>query len=654
MIISILYVIMSILGLSFLIFIHELGHYWMARRTGMRVETFSIGFGRPITSWMRDGVKWQIGWLLFGGYVKIAGQDVENKDVDPYSIPDGFFGKSPWDRIKVAIMGPVANLVFALIAFTALYAIGGREKNFAEYTHVIGWVDPKSELYAAGIRPGDLIESYDGHNYESVKEHIYSPMTAGDLINVKGFKVNYATGERVPFDLNVTPYQHPASLEKEARTAGILNPGSYIIYDKLPGGLENPLSEGSPLAGSGIQYGDRVIWVDGELIFSQAELAKILNEKRVLLTIQRGDKTLLRRVPRVMAEEFKLEGEFKEELVDWQFEAKLQGTKLQKLYTIPYNLNNEGVVENPLKLIDKETQTDLFPTHTLSTLEEPLEPGDKIIAIAGAPITRSFELLKAIQEPSVLVIIDRDTASLDKIPFQEVDENFDKEFDLKNINAIASTIGTAHPVDHAGNFYLLKPIQPKTRNQLLASAEKTAQMNEELSAQKKEVEAIPDPDQKERALKILAGREKEVFLGLPAVQDRKINYNPGPFAMFGSVIEEIGRILSNLFTGSMNPKFLSGPIGIVQAVHDYSMVSIREALYWLGAISLNLGMINLLPIPVLDGGTIALNLVELVTRRRISPKLLELIVIPFAVLLIVLFIYITYNDLTRLIGGFFR
>src|ERR1700733_8195428 len=97
MIVSLFCVILAVLGLSFLIFIHELGHYWMARRVGMRVETFSIGFGRPVVSWMWDGVKWQIGWLLFGGYVKIAGQELD-KNTDPYSIADGFFGKSPLDR----------------------------------------------------------------------------------------------------------------------------------------------------------------------------------------------------------------------------------------------------------------------------------------------------------------------------------------------------------------------------------------------------------------------------------------------------------------------------------------------------------------------------------------------------------------------------
>src|ERR1700720_3096977 len=112
MIVNLIYILLAIFGLSILIFIHELGHYFMARRLGMRVETFSIGFGKPIYSWMRDGVRWQIGWLLFGGYVKIAGMDTSDQR-DLYAVEDGFFGKRPLDRIKVAFMGPFVNIVFA-------------------------------------------------------------------------------------------------------------------------------------------------------------------------------------------------------------------------------------------------------------------------------------------------------------------------------------------------------------------------------------------------------------------------------------------------------------------------------------------------------------------------------------------------------------
>ncbi len=64
---SLIYALFAILGLGFLVFIHELGHYWVARRQGMRVEAFSIGFGKALYSWEWDGVKWQICWLPFGG-----------------------------------------------------------------------------------------------------------------------------------------------------------------------------------------------------------------------------------------------------------------------------------------------------------------------------------------------------------------------------------------------------------------------------------------------------------------------------------------------------------------------------------------------------------------------------------------------------------
>ena len=107
--VSILYVILAILGLSFLIFIHELGHYFMARRLGMRVETFSIGFGKPLYTWEKDGVRWQIGWLLFGGYVKIAGMDARSNRISMKSKMD-FLANAPliasrsplWARLSIS------------------------------------------------------------------------------------------------------------------------------------------------------------------------------------------------------------------------------------------------------------------------------------------------------------------------------------------------------------------------------------------------------------------------------------------------------------------------------------------------------------------------------------------------------------------------
>lgn len=651
--VSFIYIILAILALSFLIFIHELGHYFMAKRVGMKVETFAIGFGRPIYSWVRNGVKWQIGWILFGGYVKIAGQDLEGEN-NPYEVPGGFFSKSPWDRIKVAFMGPFVNLVFALLVFSLLWVDGGRDKNFSEYTSKIGWLDPKSELYKLGIRPGDEITAYNGNVYDGAKDHLYMPMTASEVISVSGNKVDYASGTKTPFEHTVKIYPHPAAVEKGVQTAGILQSGSYIIYNKLPNGEENPLPEGSPLQNSGIEYGDRLVWVDGEMIFSVAQLNHLLNDGKALLTVERGSKTLLRRVPRIFVQELKLDPEFREELVDWQFEAQLNGIKIQKLYAIPYNLTNNGIVENALKFIDRESQELAFPSQPQSELEEPLMAGDKIVAVDGIPIEHSYQILENLQQRHVHIIVERDHKHLQKISWRYEDQEFDQQVEWKDLNKIASSIGTNHFVGKAGDLFLLKPVVPKTREEMNFSPEKQALVAAETQAQKKQIEGIEDPEKKAQALKFFENREKQLLIGLPGIQDRRVEYNPVPTELFGTVFGQIWQTFSALVTGSLNPKWVSGPIGIVQIVHDNWMLGMHEALYWIGAISLNLGILNLLPIPMLDGGTILISFMEMITGRKLHPKTLEKLILPFAIILIAFFVYLTFNDVSRIFGSFLR
>lgn len=648
--ISILYAILALLGLSFLIFIHELGHYFMARRVGMRVETFSIGFGRPIAKWQRDGVQWQLGWLLFGGYVKIAGMEGDDKK-DPYAVSDGFFGKSPLDRIKVSLAGPLVNIVFAILVFALLWLIGGREKNFGEFTHKIGWVDPKSELYIKGVRPGDEIVAYNGQSYQGAKDHLYAPMTAPGHIEIQGFKVQPASLEKTPFAYTVNTYPHPNAMLKDVVTAGILQPASYIIYDRLPNGQENPLLDVSPMRDSGIEYGDRLVWVDGEPIYSSQQLAHVLNDSKALVTIKRGKETLLRRVPRVQVEELRLDAAVKEELTDWQFEADMRNIKLQKLYTIPYNLNNEAIVESTIKFVDKENGEEAFPAHLFSTIEQPLEAGDQIIAVDGIPVTHSFELLLHLQQHHVNIIVERNPQPSAKPSWRGEDAAFDKEFSWEDLQKIVARIGLYPVQKSAGNLVLLEAVVPKTYGEMIAHAEA---QNAAAVDQQKEVEQIEDPEKRAQVMQALASRDKQMLLGLPAIRDKAVNYNPNPFDLFGKVFEEIRHTLSALFTGSLNPKWMSGPIGIVQVVHDSSMVSLKESLYWLGAISLNLGVLNLLPLPVLDGGTICFSLFELITRKRIKPKVLETLIIPFAILLIGLFLFLTYHDLSRIFSKFFH
>lgn len=645
--INFLHMLWAILGLGFLIFIHELGHYWMARRVGMRVDTFAIGFGKPIYSWVRDGVKWQIGWLPFGGYVKIAGTETDG-NVDPYQVSDGFYGKGPWNRIKVALAGPVVNLVFALLVFTILWAAGGREKPFAENTAKLGWVDPHSQLYAKGIRPGDEITAYDSKEFGGAKDHLYATLVDDGEVTIKGFKNNYNTQQKEAFELSLKPYVPAHALDNSRKSLGVMAPANYLIYmpsqDALVGLQDAPLTK------SGIQEGDRIVWVDGELIFSTAQLINVLNDGRALLTIKRQGDVLLARVPRVEAQELKFSAEFKDELMDWQFEADLRGKKLPKLFVLPYNLTNDCLVESKLDLIDADKQQDVFGDTPFSKLESALVPGDRIIAIDGQPVDKAYELLALLQKRVVNIIVQREPKAIQKIAASQADEDFDQSLDVKSIQSIAQTIGSGQELRQASSLVLLKPVEPKKEKDLVRS-----QSNQLASAKETEkwLQSIEDKDKRAQLQRLLDQQKNKLSIGIvPA--DRKVNFNPQPLQMFGQVLDEILYTLQALFSGGLSPKWLSGPVGIIQVVQNTWTVGAKEALFWMGAISLNLGMLNLLPIPVLDGGTIVLTFAELVTGRRLKPKTLEKIVLPFAILLIGFFIFVTYHDIARIFSGLGR
>lgn len=656
MMINLFYILLALAGVSLLIFLHELGHYIMAKRVGMRVETFSIGFGKPIISWMRQGVRWQIGCIPFGGYVKIAhAEEGAEGEQDPYTVPDGFFGRPPIDRIKVAIAGPLVNIVFALLLFTLLWFAGGREKSFSQYTPLIGWLDPKSPLFERGVRPGDEISSYNDTPFHAVQDHIYAATIngAGKDMTVTGFYHDYPSAEATPFQHTIKPYSHPRASERGILTAGVLQPANYVIYGKMGSDAQdNPVAADSPMAGSDIAYGDRIFWVDGEVIFSQEQLSNILNDDKVLLTIKRNGETLLKRVPRVRVQELRFNHEFKEELADWQFAAQLNDVNLQTLWALPYDITNEGMVITRLRLIDEEKDPEIFPTTPFSAIESPLQRGDKILAVQGSPIKSAYQILAKIQQREVSIIVERNPALTESIDWRLANTEFDQGIPWKQLDIMARSIGTAAPIGASGPLHLLKPVIPRPRNAFASSPEKQALMAAEQQKVQGEIEGIKDPEKRAQAERLIEGRDKQLLLGLPSVRDRPIAYNPNPLATFSDLFHEIWGTLKALVTGSLSPKWLVGPVGIVQIVKDNSMQGLREGLFWMGAISLNLGILNLLPIPVLDGGSIVLSVVEMVTKRRISPKTLEKIVFPFVLLLAAFFLFLTYNDLWRIITSF--
>lgn len=633
---QILILLAAILGLSFLVFIHELGHYLVARRVGMKVEAFSIGFGKPLLSWKRDGVLWQIGMLPFGGYVKIAGMEKE-KGKEPHEIEDGFFGKSPWDRIQVALAGPLVNIVFTFLAFSALFLLGGREKQFSSYTNIVGLVDPQSTLYEKGLRPGDEITEYNGQPFTRFQEMMLASVSNETHMSVKGNHINYVTKEKTPFSYTLPVYPHPGFPGSELKTIGILSPANFLyVASKVPAG--------APLDGAHLKKGDRIVWANGELLFSTAQLLEIINAETAYLTIKRDGKITHVTVPTKNIDAVHFSKSYALDLDDWKHETL---TKKGNTF-IPYEVESTGVVQKEVSF-DAQAASDAPFSKGAAMKDTALKVGDLIVGVNGLPVQGGVDLFEKLQNKRV-VLLSHSGAMVKDVPEKVEDAAFENAINYKEVLTLAQNVGIEGAAQATGTYRILQPAVPVSKKEASALFGQEEAYSEMIAKAEEKVAGETNSEKRGALLDELQSYANSKALAVHFF-DQTVTVNPGPFAMMGSVLKEMYVTFSSLLTGKVSPKWMSGPVGIVSVMHSSWSQGFEEALYWLGVISLNLGVLNLLPLPVLDGGHIVMSLFEMVTRRRISSKMMQRIVIPFVVLLVGFIVYVTYQDVSRLLFG---
>lgn len=166
-------IVAFIFALSVLVFFHELGHYWVARRNGVKVEAFSIGFGPELFGWNdKADTRWKVCLMPFGGYVKMfgdadaasAGPNEEAREFTQEEKDLSFFYKPLRARAAIVAAGPIANFILAVVLFAILYmAVGVPEKFYAG----IGEVTADSAAEEAGLQKGDRVLSLNGQNLET-------------------------------------------------------------------------------------------------------------------------------------------------------------------------------------------------------------------------------------------------------------------------------------------------------------------------------------------------------------------------------------------------------------------------------------------------------------------------------------------------------
>jgi regulator of sigma E protease len=254
--------------LGVMILVHELGHYCAALLVGIKVETFSFGFGQRLFGFKRNDTDFRVSAVPFGGYVRMLGeQPGDNQTADPRS----FQAKARWERAFVVISGPLMNIVLAIALVTGLYMYGFPREVTADEP-VISSLVVNSAAADAGLQPGDKIVELNGKKHPSWQE-----LLTQEALNANHpIEVVVDRGGRLR-NFSVTPRMDPKQGVGVAGWGGDVQVGQVM--------------KGSPAQTAGLQPGDLLIRVNNQPVASPATVQQVVSHsagKPVQLSIMRN------------------------------------------------------------------------------------------------------------------------------------------------------------------------------------------------------------------------------------------------------------------------------------------------------------------------------------------------------------------------------
>ena len=534
--------------LGILVFVHELGHFLIARLNGVRVEVFSLGFGKKIFQIKKGDTVYALSLIPLGGYVKMFGE----QPGDAISEADkavSFTHKTVLQRMSIVLAGPLMNLFFAVLLFGLITVVGEERK-----PAVLGDVAITSPAFEMGFRPGDQILKVAGQ----------SVTTWDDLQD----KLNELREQEVAFE--ISSKQNPESKSLTAKISSVPNPNP-IATSKLAGTVEGfqffsvgstvAVIKGSLLDSLGIKTGDTIKMINGKPVQFWREVEAAGKELRPGTQLN------------LVFERLVSEDSGKTE----DLTVNVQVPKAATLASV-------GIEQSDLylaKILDKS------PAQKAG-----LKEMDKLIAINDIPLKG----------------------------WEDV---------LKNIKEYAPESGTV-------KFTIQRDGQ---KSELAITPQMTAQMNAVGKEEKRYTIGIVPL--------ISLASEKSLFV-------RTLN----PIAAAGAGIKKsyemtVMTLLSlvRMFSGEISAKNVGGILSIGQAASESFRAGFNSFVQMMGVISISLFILNLLPIPVLDGGHILFYTIELIKGSPVSLKKMELAQQVGLVLLMSLMLFALFNDVNRVFFG---
>lgn len=543
-------IIPFVILLGMLIFVHELGHFLVARWCGVRVEVFSLGFGKKILKYKKGDTTYALSMIPLGGYVKMFGEQ-PGSDIPETERKYSFTHKNVWQRIAVVLAGPLMNFFFAVAIFFAVALIGEDAK-----TPVLGDINPNSAAYTAGFRSGDKIISINDKAITTWEE-VLRTLSLKESHDLHLDVVVQREGENntTKITANAKAEPNPNVLSSYDFMANIEGLNSYSA------GTTIAVLDNSPLQALGLKTGDSITAINGKKITYWRQLEPLLaqlNSQEPLtidvLGLRDGDKTekpiTVTLAPLESIKSFSMES---------------LGFESSELYL-------SKVMENS-------------PAQAAG-----LRAMDRLVTINNVKLNKWEDVISNI-----------------------------KSFDGKNPVAVG--------VLREGNTIALQ-ITPKMTTQMTAGGTEEKRYTIGIAP----IANIAAPE----LLLLKTSNPMEALLrGTEKTWDVTVM----------TVMSFV-----RLFQAKISPKNIGGVISIGQAASETFKIGIAQFLQMMAIISVNLFVLNLMPVPVLDGGHLVFYIIEVIKGAPLSMRKMELAQQVGLALLMSLMIFALFNDFTRLLG----
>ncbi len=595
-------IILTLLGIGLILFVHEGGHYLAARRCGVRVEVFSLGFGPRLFGWKKGETDYRISLLPLGGYVRLAGEEMAGEP-----RPGDLGAASPNQRLLIFAGGILMNFAFALLVIPLLFRMGVRFE-----VPIAGKIEVGSPAWQAGVQEGDFLET----------------VNAKDIYAFRSFAAAVALGDSEQITIQVAAREgeseghsftlHPSYDENVGfRRVGI-SPASFdpkLIFE---------IESGTTSWELGLRTGDRITAVNG-VACNNTQDARILLQDAAL-----SNKPIELSYFRETADTGSDFGTIKLPLSPVTEDTPLQVGIRQAVNQVKQIRGGDAL---PFRVGDIITQAGDRPIQRLNDL------ASVCLQNSGLPVCQVIRDGKIIDTPAVANITagqllnllwleeghDFRVALVPNSPAAQVMKDGDTLLQaagqpistLANLRKVVSSTG-----DNTIEFTVSRHghIDP-----LVLSVTPAAMANINADFSLKPWSHIVKRDNLKDAL-VLGFREAK------------------------RMVQEIGATLSGMFSGRVASENLGGIITIGRVAHSFASAGLSQLLFFLTMISIHLGVLNLLPIPALDGGHILFVLLEKLRGKPVSVQTQGIFNLVGVALLLSLMIFATSNDIRMWFG----